>query len=141
MAVKYRQKDPVKAVRKREKAHTKEDPRKVPKKEQRPMQKTVKSPKKVQTGISLQLLKREAEPERHLQKVQRKSPEAKRVQEVKAERPKRMILKGLREPAPVLLRRAELQEEAALAERRQIHRSMAVQPIIHLKKMTMPRKR
>ena len=125
---------------KRVKAHMKEDPRKVPKKEQRPEQKTVKGPKKVQTGISLQLLKREAEPERHLQKT-RKSPEAKRVQEVKAERPKRMILKGLREPAPALLRRVELQEEAALAERRQIHRSMAVQPIIHLKKMTMPRKR
>ena len=131
----------MKALRKREKAHMKEDPRKVPKKEQRPEQKTVNGPKKVQTGISLQLLKREAEPERHLQKAQRKSPEAKRALEVKAERPKRMLLKALRKPAPALQRRAELQEEAALAERRQTHRSMAVQPTIHLKKMTMLRKR
>ena len=140
MEARYRKTHPVKAAGKREKAHTKEDLRKVPKKGQRPEQKTAKSPKKVQTGISLQLPKREAEPERHLQKT-KKSPEAKRAQEVKAERPKKMILKSLRKPAPALLRRVELQEEAALAERRQIHRSMAVQPIIHLKKMTMPRKR
>ena len=141
MAAKYRQKDPVRALRKREKAHMKEDPRKVPKKEQRPEQKTVKGPKKVQTGISLQLLKREAEPERHLQKAQRKSLEAKMAQEVKAKRPKKMILKSLRKPAPALLRREELREEAALAERRQTHRSTAVQPTIHLKKMIMLRKR